>query len=153
MVKRIKDIRRLQEIVNYGRKWYEKSIYNTIGFDENVSRETIRAGICYPTQALWVSETDGVIQGFLLGGLCSFPFSKKNYATDILFCADAEGAKLFSAFQSWAIDQKAILLQMGVTSGIGDPEAIGKFYKINGFSHVGGIYFKELTHERDSKSS
>lgn len=142
MIKRIRDVKRIPDLVKYGKEWHARSQYKHIPFDEEIARETARAAIIFSNQAVWTSEIDGKIRGLCIGMLCQYAFSKKKYATDLLYMADEEGPKLFYTLRDWASD-KAEQLQLGITSGIGDPEAVGRFYELNGLRKVGGIYVLE----------
>lgn len=144
-VKRIKDVRRIPEILEYGERWHKKSQYSVVKFERDWAREFIRAAIIFPNQALWVSEDrDGKIQGLLIASLQHYVFSHRCYATDMIFVADRQGHKLFGAFRTWAKEHEAEQIQVGITSGVGDPERLGKYYEKCGLARLGGIYSIDL---------
>ena len=143
-VKRIKDVRKIPELVKYGESWHARSQYSHIKFDREWATETIRAALIFPTMALWTSEINGKLEGMCIGTLGRYTFSKSFYATDLLLMADKEGAKLFYALRNWAREHEAVQLQVSVTSGIGDADKIGKFYTKSGMTRLGGFYSQNL---------
>lgn len=140
VIKRIKDVRLIPDLLEYGKLWHARSQYRHIPFNDDVARETARSAIIFSNQALWTYEEQGKIQGMLIGALCQYAFSKKRYATDSLFFADKGGQRLFYTLREWAKGNGVAQLQMGVTSGIGDAEQVGKLYELNGMKRIGGIY-------------
>lgn len=144
MIKRIKDVKRIPEIVKFGEGWHARSRYAHIPFDRDISTETVRAAVIFSNQALWTYEVGGKITGFLIAAMCPYLFSKKKYTSDLLFCADQGGAQLFWTIREWAKGNGAMELQMGVTSGIGVADDVGKFYEKNGMQRIGGIYALSL---------
>lgn len=94
-----------------------------------------------------VSETDGMVKGFIIGMLDNvYPCVKELMATDLLFImgedADASDArKMIKCLLAWAEgNQKVIEVHLGVTSAIGDWQRTAKFYERLGLSQCGAMF-------------
>jgi hypothetical protein len=98
---------------------------------------------------LLVTDDDNRPQGFLLGMIDDFFFSRQRYASDLAVYVRQGyrhlAPRLFKRFIDWAESKPRIAhVMLGITSGIGDPDRTGRMYENLGLSRIGGIYFKEV---------
>lgn len=98
-----------------------------------------------------VSETDGVIEGFVIGVLDNvYPCLRELVATDLLFImtenASAHDARdMIKRLMQWAeSNPKVIEVHLGVTSAIGDWERTGKLYRRLGLQQCGAMFNKRF---------
>lgn len=94
-----------------------------------------------------VSETDGKVQGFLIGILDNvYPCLNELMATDLLFIqsedADARDAVvMLKQLIAWAENNpKVIEVHLGVTGAIGDWERTAKLYNRLGLQQCGAMF-------------
>jgi hypothetical protein len=95
-----------------------------------------------------VSETNGVMEGFIIGALDRiYHIGTKLMATDIYFImlprADPrDSLKLFKAFEAWAWNNpKVIEIKLGTTFEYGK-RPVDKIYVRNGYAVTGNLYVK-----------
>lgn len=98
-----------------------------------------------------VSETDGVIEGFIIGLLDPvYPCLDKLRATDLWFIfserADGRDApKMLKQLMAWAEQSpKVIEVYLGVTSAIGDWARTSKLYERLGLEQCGAMFRREF---------
>lgn len=145
---RLADIPDIKEIYKLGKELLELSVYSNIKDDE-VKFKTFVAGLMgiKTGTVLVIVDDDDKPQGFMLGIVEELFFSKKRMATDLAVYV-REGyrhlaPKMFKEFIKWA-ESKSRMAQitLGISSGIGDTERVGKMYNSLGFAQTGGIYVK-----------
>lgn len=98
-----------------------------------------------------VAETDGVIEGFVIGLLDAvYPAMKELRATDLLFiCSERVAARdprtMVQQIIAWAEDNpKVIEVLLGVTDAIGDWSRTAKLYERMGLTQCGGMFRRGL---------
>lgn len=98
-----------------------------------------------------VSETAGVVEGFIIGLLDNvYPCLKELMATDLFFIlserADGNDAReMIKRLMAWAeSNPKVIEVHLGVTSAISDWQRTAKFYERLGLVQCGAMYRKEV---------
>ncbi len=94
-------------------------------------------------------DDDDRPQGLLLGLIDDLFFSRYNYATDVTFYVRERYRHLVPGmvkrFMTWAESKpRVVYVALGISSGIGDLERVGKVYESLGLSKIGGIYFKRI---------
>lgn len=137
---------------------HERSVYaQTAEFDREDAKQLMARSIQRHGHKnmggtlVLVSETDGVIQGFMIAMLDQvYPCLKQMVATDLLFIlteqADARDARhMLKAIEEWAeANPKVIELRLGVMGAISDWERASKLYRRLGFEQCGGIFNKRF---------
>ncbi len=144
------DIPDMDAICELGSELLEDSLYGGIKPDETKFRLFV-AGLMGHNKGsvLLVVDDDDKPQGFLLGMVDTLFFSQKCYATDMAVYVREEyrhlAPGLFKRFIAWAESKpKVAQIILGQSSGIGDPDRVGRMYEHLGLSHVGGIYMKRV---------
>lgn len=150
---RIADIPDIDELCKLGRELLAQSVYAGIKEDESKFRLFVAGMMGSKTSiVLVVVDEDDKPQGLLLGIIQDLWFSKQRMATDIMFYIREgyrnQAPKIIKRFLAWA-ESKPRMAQvtLGVSSGIGYPDRIGKMYEHLGMVSVGGIYTKVLKRE------
>lgn len=146
----------LMKIVDIARKLVAESpVYSAVPFEPEVIFWHLRNGLerFHDDEGgfLMVAEdSNGEIVGAMLGGLAPYLFSSKGvYASEFAIYVNQEkrgtsaAYKLVERFERWAEDNKALEINVGVSTGI-TPERAHGFYTKMGYNHVGGIYKKQL---------
>ena len=144
---RLADIPDIDEICKLGSELLEQSVYADIKPDESKYRMFV-AGLMGHKQGsvFLIVDDDDKPQGFLFGLIDDLFFSQSRCATDVAFFV-RDGYRhlvpaLLKRFMTWAkAKPKVVYIALGISSGTGDPERIGKVYESFGLSKVGGIYF------------
>lgn len=146
---RIGDIPDVKAIEALGLELLANSVYSKVKPDNVKFKQTVaslmgsKKGI-----VLVVVDDQDQPQGFLLGIVDDLFFSQERYGTDLAVYV-REGyrhhaAKLLKQFVAWAKSKpKVAHIAMGVSSGIGDIDRVGRIYERLGMSRVGGIYVME----------
>lgn len=147
---RTADIPDMDAIYELASEMHKQSIYNDIKPDETKFRLFV-AGIMGSKGGivlLIVDENDKP-QGFFLGVIEEFFFSRKRMATDITAYV-REGylhyaPRLVKTFVTWAESKpRVVRITLGLSSGIGDPERTSKMYGTLGFEQIGSINVKKV---------
>jgi hypothetical protein len=148
---RLGDIPDMQAIVDLGYELLDESVaYSGIKADEQMFRTMVASMMGQKlTRVFLVVDDDDKPQGFLLGLVDSLFFSRDRYATDIaIYVRDGYrhlAPRLAKEFITWAESKPRVRqITLGISSGIGDQERIGKMYETLGLSRVGGIYTKRI---------
>jgi len=147
---RIADIPDIEEICTLGRELLAQSVYADIKPDESKFRLFV-AGLMgnKAGTVLVVVDDNDKPQGFMIGMIDELFFSRQRMATDLAVYV-REGyrhlaPRMFREFIKWA-ESKARVAQitLGISSGIGDAERVGRMYENLGLSQVGGIFVKRV---------
>ena len=147
---RLGDIPDMKAIVKMAYELQAESVYYDIKSDEQIFK-TLVAGMMGSKLArvFVVIDDDDEPQGFLLGLVDNFFFSRERYASDLMVFV-REGyrhlaPKLFKEFMTWAESKPRVRhITLGLSSGTGDPDRVGRMYENLGLSKVGGIYTKRI---------
>ncbi len=88
-------------------------------------------------------------QGFLMGVIDELFFSRARYATDLAVYTRKSyrhlAPKMFKEFITWAKSKPRVAeISLGISSGIGDIDRVGKMYESLGCRRVGGIYMMRV---------
>lgn len=111
-----------------------------IPFDVSSMTQVINYYIGMPKHVVFVyTDGDDKIRGVLMGSIEPFMFNKKrNWATDLVFVADAGGAWLLKKFISWTkLYNNVDRIIMGVSTGNTRSDAL---YTAMGLQRTGGMY-------------
>lgn len=147
---RLGDIPDMNEIQELGLELLEQSVYEGVKPDIPKFRTTV-AGLMGSNKGivLLVVDDQGSPQGFLLGIIDSLFWSQSRYATDIAVYV-REGfrhlaPRLFQEFIEWAKSKPRVAhITLGLSSGIGEPDRVGRMYERFGLNRVGGIYYSRV---------
>lgn len=147
---RVADIPDMDALCDLGEELLNHSVYANIKPDEEKFRRFVAGmmGIKTGTVLVVVDDNDKP-QGFLLGVVDELFFSTRRQATDLAVYV-REGyrhlaPRLFRTFIKWAESKPRVeRVTLGISSGIGDPERVGKMYGKLGLSQVGGIFVKSI---------
>lgn len=97
-----------------------------------------------------VAEEAGALAGMMTGLASHYLFSPEPVAQhDVLyvrpqFRGSRAARLLIRGFIDWAREMGAARVILAVHTGI-TPEKTGRFYRLLGFTHMGGLYFQEVT--------
>jgi hypothetical protein len=88
-------------------------------------------------------------QGFLMGLVEEFFFSRQRYGTDLAVYVRSGyrhlAPRMFREFMRWAESKpRVVRIMFGISSGIGNADRVGKMYNQLGLSSVGGLFMKEV---------
>jgi hypothetical protein len=129
----------VNSMVNFLEKYHPKSVYRDIPFCRQSVIElctvTIKSKsgvgfLCY--------DDDKELRGVLLGVEEPVFFNQNvNYATDLLFVAEAGGPGLLSRFFGWAKSRNVDRVIMGIST---NDDRAEQFYEIMGMTRIGGMY-------------
>ena len=147
---RVGDIPDMAAIVAMGHELLAQSVYSDVKPDEQAFRMLV-AGIMGSNKGtvLLIVDDDDKPQGFLIGIVEELFFSRVRYGTDIaLFVREGYrnlAPRLIKKFIAWAKSKPRVKhITLGLSSGIGDPDRVGRMYENLGLSRVGGIYFQKV---------
>lgn len=147
---RLADIPDIDALCELGRELLEQSVYAGIKPDE-YKFKTLLAGLMGSKNGtvLVVTDDDNQPQGFLLGMVDELFFSREKYATDLAVYARKAYRQyvpaMYRRFVKWASNRpKVVQISMGISSGIGDAERIGRMYELMGFDRTGGLYARRV---------
>lgn len=133
----IKDI---DKIVALGKKAHEGSdVWGDVVLDERVLRGTLARCMNDKSCFAVVHETNGEIDGVMLGMTQQLFYSTEKMATDLWTHATraGAGASLIRAFRKWAKDRASVIV-MGVSYKYGSED--GRVYERLGLKRAGGMY-------------
>ena len=147
---RIADIPDMKSIVELGYELLEKSTSNGIKVDESKFKMLVAGMIGSKKGIVYVVVDDNdVPQGFLLGMIDELFYSPQRFATDLATYVREEyrhlAPRMYKKFIAWAKSKpKVVEITLGISSGIGDTERVGKLYEKLGFSRMGGLYMTQV---------
>jgi hypothetical protein len=102
------------------------------------------------SRVILIVDDDDKAQGFMLGMVEEFFFSRRRYATDIAVYVRKGyrhlAPSMYRKFIDWAITKPRVdRIMFGLSSGIGNPNRVGEMF-VNSFGMMscGGIYMKEV---------
>ncbi|HDL7643635.1 TPA: GNAT family N-acetyltransferase [Yersinia enterocolitica] len=137
-------------LIELGARMYIESRYSQNSpFDEGKCADLARSLISSPGGCLLVAEKDDVVIGWLAGGIAEQWFSRQLMAFEYgLFIAPEHrgataGPRLAKAFIAWAEDHGAVLINMGITTGVHE-ERTGDLYSRLGLHRSGLLYSMEV---------
>lgn len=145
---RLGDIPDMDAITELGEELLSQSVYADCAMDRQKFR-TLVAGMMGSkhTVVLLVVDDNDKPQGFLLGLIDDLFWSRKRYATDLAFYIRKGyrhlAPRVIKRFMAWAKKKPRVAhISMGIASGMGDLDRVGKMYESLNMSRVGGIYYK-----------
>lgn len=117
------EITDIHAILNLAHDVHQKSIYKNLKTDDTLFKKTCAFSIGSRQMFLWVSEKEGAVNGFLLGGVdeIGIPGVKGRQASDILFYVreGGEGVALARKFIEWGWQQPNVeMVGLSNSSGI-----------------------------------
>jgi len=135
----------VHEVIALCKSEHVRGSYSHIEIDENKFKRLFAAMVCSKQAFVWVAEYEGEITAIIMGIIDEVFFSRKKYATDILFVSRRGGGYLIKRFIKWARDNPSVIdIRMGVSSDSGDPERVGKLYEGLGLNKIGGLYHEAI---------
>ena len=137
-------------LIELGARMYIESRYSQNSpFDEEKWAELARSVIASPAGCVLVAEKEGVVIGWMAGGVAEQWFSHQLMAFEYgLFVAPEHrggtaGPRLAKAFITWAKEHGAALINMGITTGVHE-ERTGEMYSRLGLKRSGLLYSMEV---------
>lgn len=143
---RLGDVPDIKYICDIAEELLDRSCYAGIKPDEKKFKMTIASMMAYKTgYVIVVVDDDNIPQGFLLGMVEELFFSKEQVAADLAFYVREEyrryAPRMMSKFIKWAkAKPKVSKIILGISSGFGEPERIGKMYEKLGMTCTGSSY-------------
>lgn len=142
----IQDIRRILEL---GKELLGKSVYAGTEVDDIKFKRACATLIGSKMGCVFVVVDEGnIAQGFILGMVDDLFFSKSKYATDLATYVTDEFRMLapfmIRRFITWAKSKGVSEITLGISSGIGDTQRVGRLYERLGFSPVGGMFAMKI---------
>lgn len=107
MIRRLYDPKNIPKLIEYGKRWHEKTPFRNLPFSSKNCDRLLRSAFLSPNEAVWGAFDGNKVRGVLIGAICAYPFFDACYATDIIFIADRDGEQLFRAFRQWAASHGA----------------------------------------------
>jgi hypothetical protein len=140
-------IERLQDILKIGFEMHKETDFQVVPLDiEQSANSILNMVINNPRGFGVVAYTDDNVPiGILCGGISNYVFSKGSVANDYAWYVLPEyrgsraAIKMLKMFRSWAKDNGATELYMGISTGL-FAERTGQLLERVGFDHVGGNY-------------
>lgn len=142
MIRRLTDPKWIPQLIALGRGFHAESAYSRLPYDESTCRSALKGALAQPHMSLWANVEGNAVTGFLIGLISDYVFTRATYATDLVFVAKRGGPAIFRRFEKWAKDCGCESIQVGISSGIGDPAKLGKYYERLGYHRVGGLYMR-----------
>lgn len=144
-------IQDLAQIVVLAKELLEQSpAYAGLNMNEIKFKRTVSMLMASKLGAVFViTDADDVAQGFIMGVADDLFFTDGRYVTDMAVYA-RESARAFGGFMvkrfiKWAKSQSAVkIIPMGISSGMGDVDRVGKMYEALGMRRVGGLYITRV---------
>lgn len=144
-------VKRIADIIGLGMKMQQESDFKTVPIDiEQAAHSIMRMVVDNPRGFGVVAYTDdGQPAGMLAGGLSYYMFSLGSVANDYIWFMLPEhrgsraALKMLNMFKSWARENGATELYVGITSDI-TKDRTGQLLERVGFDHVGGNYRAKL---------
>lgn len=147
---RLGDIPDMEAICELARELLEQSVYDGIEPDPQKFKMLAANMMGDKTsRVILVVDDQDKPQGILLGLVEEYFFSRRRYGTDLAIYV-REGfrhlaPRMVREFIHWAESKPRVdRIMLGVSSGIGDLDRIGRMYNQLGLSNIGGIYMKEV---------
>lgn len=109
-----------------------------------VLAETARTLITTPQQIILLAEMSGQVVGMLGAAIYRHPLSGEPTATEIMWWVSPAwrggvGVRLFHAFEQWAGENGAVVVQMGAPSS-----TVERLYQRRGYTRMDVGYYKYL---------
>ncbi|WP_407084802.1 GNAT family N-acetyltransferase [Pluralibacter gergoviae] len=137
-------------LIELATRMYLESRYSQNSpFDADKCAELARSLIDAAAGCVLVAERDGQVIGWLAGGIGEQFFSRQLMAFEYgLFVAPehrggSAGPRLAKAFIAWAKTHGAVLINMGITTGV-HAERTGQLYSRLGLQQSGLLYSMEV---------
>ncbi|HFS8941461.1 TPA: N-acetyltransferase family protein [Enterobacter roggenkampii] len=137
-------------LIELGARMYIESRYSQNSpFDEEKCADLARNIIASPAGCVLVAEKEGAVIGWMAGGIAEQWFSHQLMAFEYgLFVApehrgSTAGPRLAKAFITWAKEHGAVLINMGITTGVHE-ERTGEMYSRLGLKRSGLLYSMEV---------
>jgi GNAT superfamily N-acetyltransferase len=145
------EVERLQDILRLGIAMQQEGDYAAVPFDiAQAANSILGMVINNPNGFGLLAYTDeGEAVGMIAGSISPYFFSQGALASDFVWYVKPEyrgsrtAIKLLKAFRSWAKENNASELYMGVTTNIA-ADRTGELLQRLGFEHVGGNYRARL---------
>ena len=141
---RIADMDALMELAREAKE--ESPVYRDIPLDEPKVRRTGAMMISSALHWAGVIETNGKVEGALLGHTATLFFSSKKQASDFFFYvrepARGHAPALIRAFFTWAAERPGVGM-IGLSNSFGvEIERTESLYSAMGLRRIGGIWLK-----------
>jgi len=116
-------------------------------WDRDKTIEFLKNALVSPQYQIFVSETDGEVNGGIVCAITSLLMSHTTVASELVWFVSKEARgkpssiKLVKRFESWAKENGAQYVFMGDITQVGD---LGNLYKRMGYHAVETAYMKEI---------
>lgn len=147
---RVADLPDMGKIVELGIELHDQSIYADVKPDNLKIRKLVGDMILSKNGEVFVIVDDNdEPQGFLLGMVTEFFFSKERYATDVSFYIRKghrnHARSIIQAFIDWASKKaKVVEVKLAISSGMDTENRTGTLYELMGFKNIGGMYIMRI---------
>lgn len=146
----------IKHLVRLAHEAHERSIYSHLEVDDLSLKKTYAFAIGSKQMFLWVSERDGEVNGFLLGGVgeIGIPGIKGRAVSDMLFYVSkgGEGLALAKGFIKWGWEQPNVET-VGFTNSSGiETERVNKLIERMGMAPTVTI-FTQFKEDRSNEQS
>lgn len=143
----------ISAIVGIMERAHKRSRYANCTFDQVEAKQALVTSIQrhghanYGGTLMLVSETDGVVHGFMWGLLDNpYPFLKELRATDLYFIFEdkanpRDAIRMVRQLVAWARNcDKVVEVFLGVTDGLSDWERTSTLYRRIGLEQCGALF-------------
>jgi len=137
-------------IIELLKELHVESVFKDVPFSDSTTRQFILTmmGIKDGT-ILVVADDKDRPQGVMIGMIDSLFFSKKRYATDVVFyvrdAAAQQAPWMVKRFRRWAKGRPGVYkLMMGISSGIDNEGRTEQLYEALGLEKIGGLFIQEI---------
>ncbi|MEQ6971039.1 GNAT family N-acetyltransferase [Pectobacterium polaris] len=132
-------------LVLLGMRMHHESSYRNVSFNVEKCAGLADQLIESEYGAVLVAEKDGVIIGWMAGGIAPFWFSHDRMAFEYGVFIDADhrggsaGYRLVKEFVRWAKERDVVEIRMGITTGVHE-DRTGDLYQRLGLQRTGSLY-------------
>ena len=129
----------VDEVLELARSAWSEGRYSRLSFDEAKARSHFYALSESADGCVLVAENEVGLVGFMAGLATEFFFAPQRRALEIVMFVEPEhrkswaGIRLVNAFLAWAESRDVVEIEVGVSIGIEDEQAV-KFYERLGFA-------------------
>lgn len=144
---RVEDILRIYDL---GLELLDDSFYRGIKVNDTKFKRTVAMLIGSKLgKVLVIADEQDIAQGFLVGMADELFFSNSKFVTDLCMYARPDARYMagfmIKRFLRWGMSVKGVVeITLGISSGMGDPERIGRIYERLGLTRVGGLYMMRV---------
>lgn len=145
---RVATLEDVPSLVELGKLLHDTSSYSALGYDPEKVERQVQA-LINGAGGVFVADRDSKVIGFIGGALTEHWFSGDKVAFDYSFFVHPHyrhgviAVRLIRAFETWAVNNGARQIRMGVTTAI-NIEGTSRLFKAMGFDEAGALFSKEV---------